>query len=807
MRIDEFELVAYGRYERRVLPLTPGNQLQVILGRNGAGKTTMLEGTSDLLFGFPERTRQAYRFPSEALRLRAKLSFGDGETIEFIRRKGRKNTLSLPDGTLLPADALDRALEGIDKGLYETMFALSHERLREGGQALLEARGEIGEALFGAGLGSSALHKTIEALARRSEGIFLPRASKPLLNAALKELEDARREVRSLSLRASARRTAEQALKESQVQIEAISAKLLAARTEHERLRRIDQVIPYVAQRELKLETVAALGTVRRLSEDARERRLLALTTRSQAQRALEEARGKISEIDGKLQALERSPELLDRADEIAELQSQRGAYIKEGSDLPRVTAERDAALSEAQTALSSIAPDRVLGDVADLRPSAAFRTRVNEAKEALTLADDREQTATKSHADTKSALANSENGRPPAAAPVPLERAQAVLVAARKRGDLDDSVRRLGDTASARRREAIDALTELSSWAGSFDDLSQLRVPSAETVNRFAEEFEALNNESRSVRAELGRSERRLREIAAELRDPETAALPTEGEIIGARERRAHNWQLVRQVWLEGANVTEASEFTDDEALARGFENAVATTDDLIGRTRHHAKGVAERDGLLLEQERETGIREASLATAADLVEKHERLELDWRSSWPGLADLLTPTEMRGWTLRAGSRRCFGWATAPACSMSTDWPQPPKQKLYKPEATFRGNTPRYVQQCRASPRSTSIGASHSLQPSQHSRLSSGRCSPSARPPRPSRRRSVACRKPRPPPKRPLPLQRQNVQMLIAAGLKSSPTRAQPTSHRRPRWKMSLRRLSSCSDASMTPQV
>ena len=651
MRIDEFELVAYGRYERRVLPLTPGNQLQVLLGRNGAGKTTMLEGTSDLLFGFPERTRQGYRFPSEALRLRAKLSFGDGETIEFVRRKGRKNTLSSPDGTLLPDDALDNALAGIDRGLFETMFALSHERLREGGQALLEARGEIGEALFGAGLGSSALHKTIEALAQRADGIFLPRASKPLLNAALKELEDARREVRSLALRASTRRTAERELEELQVQIETITATLLAARTEHERLRRVDQVIPYVAQRELKLETVATFAAVRRLSDDARERRLLALTTRSQAQRALEDAREKISEIEGKLEALERSPELLDRAEEIAELHSQRGAYIKEGSDLPRVAAERDAALAEAKAALSSIAPHRLLDDVEDLRPSAALRTRINEAKEALTLADDREQTATKTRADTKTALTNAEAARPPEPASVPLERAQAVLVAARKRGDLDDNVRRLGDTASARRREAADALAELASWAGSFDDLSQLRVPSGETVNRFAEEFEALNSEIRSVRAEVDRSDRRLGEIVSLLRDPDTAALPTEEEIVGAREAQACNWQLVRQVWLGGADVAEASEFTEDEALASALEVAVATTDDLVDRSRHQAKDVAERDGLLLEQEREIGTCEASLVATTELIEKHERLELDWRSAWPGLVDVLTPTEMRGWT------------------------------------------------------------------------------------------------------------------------------------------------------------
>ena len=95
MRIDRLDLIAYGQFANKTLDLSEGNMgLHVIYGDNEAGKSTSLRALSGLLFGISTRIKDNYLYPNQKLRLGAKLSLSDGSSIDFIRRKGIKRTLS-----------------------------------------------------------------------------------------------------------------------------------------------------------------------------------------------------------------------------------------------------------------------------------------------------------------------------------------------------------------------------------------------------------------------------------------------------------------------------------------------------------------------------------------------------------------------------------------------------------------------------------------------------------------------------------------------------------------------------------------
>ena len=65
------------------------------------------------------------------------------------------------------------------------LFGIDHRALVQGGQEILEQKGEVGQALFSASLGSHALHAVLNQLDQEAGGLFLPQGSKPTINSAL----------------------------------------------------------------------------------------------------------------------------------------------------------------------------------------------------------------------------------------------------------------------------------------------------------------------------------------------------------------------------------------------------------------------------------------------------------------------------------------------------------------------------------------------------------------------------------------------------------------------------------------------
>ena len=140
MRITGLTLERYGTHEGRVLAL--GTGLTLVTGPNEAGKSTLLDAVSDLLWGFPRPVRHAYAASPARLAITAEIALGEREL--EVRRTTRG--LFAPDGAVVeapwgPAGAQSRRT-------WTQSFGLGHQALREGGARLCEGGGELAELVF-----------------------------------------------------------------------------------------------------------------------------------------------------------------------------------------------------------------------------------------------------------------------------------------------------------------------------------------------------------------------------------------------------------------------------------------------------------------------------------------------------------------------------------------------------------------------------------------------------------------------------------------------------------------------------------
>ncbi|MES9922400.1 MAG: AAA family ATPase, partial [Candidatus Thiodiazotropha sp.] len=199
MRIDELNLAAFGPFTDRVLAFGESG-LHIVYGPNEAGKSSALRGLKALLYGIDERTLDNFLHANDKLRIHGLLRSSDRQELALVRRKGRKNTLLTPDGEALDEQALAPFLQSVTAELFETLFGIDHRALVQGGQEILEQKGEVGQALFSAALGSHALHAVLAELDVEADGLFRPRGSTQSINTALKSYADLNKEVRECSL-------------------------------------------------------------------------------------------------------------------------------------------------------------------------------------------------------------------------------------------------------------------------------------------------------------------------------------------------------------------------------------------------------------------------------------------------------------------------------------------------------------------------------------------------------------------------------------------------------------------------------
>ena len=282
MRFLELRLLAFGGFEGLTLDFSaPG--LHVIFGRNEAGKSTTLRAMSHVLYGIPERTLDAYKFPMTSLRIGARLEGADGSVLDVVRKKGRTKTLLDREDRAVDDAPLLKMLHGVSEEMFETSFGLTHDALQRGARALLEGGGDLGESLFQAGLGGGELHRLLASLREEADRIWSPSARTKPLNQVMQSIAEAKKLTLEKNVSHEAYEAQEEHMAEQRARKEAAAAERSQLLREQKRLVRLKGMLPQFAKEAELATRRAALGPIVVLPEGAPRDRSDALAAQADA--------------------------------------------------------------------------------------------------------------------------------------------------------------------------------------------------------------------------------------------------------------------------------------------------------------------------------------------------------------------------------------------------------------------------------------------------------------------------------------------------------------------------------------------
>ncbi len=652
MKIRELNLATFGPFTERELAFDELG-LHIVYGPNEAGKSSALRGLKALLYGIDERTLDNFLHANDKLRIHGYLRSTDGHELTFVRRKGRKNTLLTPDGEALDEQALAPFLQGVTPELFETLFGIDHQALVQGGKDILEQKGDVGQALFSAALGSQALHSVLGELDDTAKNLFLPAGSRPLINSTIRSHTDLKAEIRKCSLSSREWDEHRRALVRTTEELERIQSELADNRTEVNRLQRIQRILPKLARRRELFQELKLLGDVVVLADDFVGRRQKGVNALETAHAIVGKANPRLEGLQKQLEELSTNQGLLDQAENIEDLHARLGGHRKALQDRPHLEAESRQLLTDVESILKEIRPDLELKDIEELRPVLARRQAIAElgGKNAVLDAHVEQTESSLRETEKRLKIARKECDEIPESGSTDV--LQRAIAAARKQGELDASIQSTQSQLASLQTECAADLSRLTFWDGELEDLAGLGLPKRESINRFEEVYDELEKRFERLEEKKEEATDNLLDTSQRLDEIERAGeVPTEAALINSRSERDEVWQLLRRQWVGGEDVTaEARDHQGEGTLPDAFENRLAGADEVSDRLRREADRVHALASLQAKQE---GGRRQSEEIVEQLdatnAEKNQ-LDASWRELWSSCQIVpRTPREMRAW-------------------------------------------------------------------------------------------------------------------------------------------------------------
>jgi uncharacterized protein YhaN len=649
MRLASLSLEKYGVFIGRAVPFSPNASVHLLFGPNESGKTTALAAVTDLLYGVEDRTRFNFLHANEDIRIGAEIVGRDGGHFAFRRRKGRRNTLVDNSDRPLPDSALDPWLAGVSRSVFEHTFGLSQQGLRAGGNAMLQADGEIGRSLFAAASGLTGLAELGHRLSENAEALFKPSSRGSTQFDKLRAQHDAaRRAIRERTVTYEAWRELTEQIESLNARYDDIRRKRAEIETERYRLARVRRVAPSLATIHRLQEELVSYSDLPELPEDFDNRIRECLAAIAEVEREHRELENGLADADRRLARIHLQPDFLAESARIDALVEHLQALREAVRDLPK----RETEYQEADALLSDYARRLGIADADALLavgPSDANRARVRQLVAKAGTLKTAAAALRRQREDAATELAAAEKRKSAAGAardPEPLRRRLAAL-----RPEAEAVAARIELSASLdRRREVLAQRAGRLNPAASLDCLLGLALPAADAVGRFGSELAELERQTADLAA---RRNTLARQIAGEEQAraglDAAAALPTPEAIAGARAERDRVWGMARQFVLPGE--APALDAVGRTALANDVDHAIVEADRIADRR------AAESDRLARHAETERRLAQANkamqaLATEeAHLAARRAVHEESWQALWrhvdmaPG-----APADMANW-------------------------------------------------------------------------------------------------------------------------------------------------------------
>lgn len=655
MRIRSLDLIRYGKFTDRSLDFGDrpehGPDFHIVHGPNEAGKSTLFSAWLDFLYGIDNRTPYAFLHDYKSMRIAARLDTASGPRLLTRIKKPQASLLDEADQPvgdhLLLGD-----LGGLDRDAYRTMFSLDETTLEEGGRAILDSKGDLGQLLFSASAGLSELAQKLEAIRAETDGFHKPRASKTELADLKRRLEELKAERDRIDIAASEHGRLTTERDRARTAYETANRDRAALRVKLDRAEKRLSALPQAA----RLAALRAEGAALSLppappegwDRDVAALRRRALETETALARLIREQQALSGGEDE--QPVDPILNAESRFEALADLAARARA---EAQDLPRRESELREADRRVVDSLVRLGradeeePARLLMPAARLgaiRPLIKAHGPLTERAAAAA----REARAAAEALDAAQEAIDREAGAGADAAAL----AWLSDCLAESRGvDLTGRIQRLERDVEAAKLQFDRRLAALRPWRGRRDDLVDLRLPPVRELADWRKRLEEADKTLSGLEADL----RRLHPERAGLL-AERAALADQQGVVSdavlteARAAREAAWSAHRaSLSIETADTFRAALDADDAYRARRMTQA-AEAARLAGLDQSLARLDAQTDALSRQRDDAStalaALRDAFAAYVDEIAPGVEpeiaRLEA-WRQDADGALEALT--------------------------------------------------------------------------------------------------------------------------------------------------------------------
>ena len=659
MRIDELRLMAFGPFSDLALDLSGGRQgLHLIYGANEAGKSSALRALRYLLYGIPERSTDNFIHPYSKMRIGAAIRSSKGKVFEFVRRKGRINTLrTANDDSFLEETDLQQYLSGVNADLFVTMFGIGHEDLVQGGQDIIRGGGDVGQLVFSAGAGIVNLREIQNEIQEKADQLFRPSGQKQKINATLGRLKNNRKELREAQLPGQEWAKHDAALRAALTRKDIVEAELIAQQKKLSRLQRIQEALPLIAKRRELTEELKNYASAVLLPQDFPEKRRELLTALGIAEKGKTLALNNIESTEHVISELNIIPGLLDNAELIEELHRELGIQHKASKDRVKLETRRSTLQGEAKEILRNLRDDLTLEEAEKLRIKRPETIRIQELSAKYERLITRIEDTREKLPDLIQEIDHLDKILNSLEKPKPIDSLPIALKEALEYGPLEKQNKSdLYDIQSALKTISQE-IVKLGFTDNSAEELECLSVPSIETIQLFENRFESANRRVNEIKTEIKKARSALseaeRQIEAHRLEQE---VPTEIDLQNARDIRNHGWQIIsRKLKDEPTPEKELQDYLKTTPgstnIAETFETNLQQADVIADRLRREADRVAAKARLLVDQiAGKEQLQQFEKDLEAIEKERHGVIH-EWSKEWQSTGIMpRTPREMERW-------------------------------------------------------------------------------------------------------------------------------------------------------------
>ena len=661
MRFTCLRLIRYGCFSDATLSLErspDAPDLHLIYGPNEAGKSTAMTAIEDFLFGIPSISPFNFQHNYSDMRIGATLTHRD-QTLGAQRRKGNRDTLLTADGDAVSAKegALIDFLSGADQAFFTRMFSLDHERLRQGGEQILNEKDDAGRTLFAAATGITGISERLQALEQEADTIWGKRRAEHRQYFKAKDrFDEASRLKRDHTLKAEDWRKLERDCATAETETAQLTRDIEAKEAEQRRISRIRRVQRIVRTWQDLRQQLDRLPPTVTLPPDAHERLETAMSDKRDAQTRIDTLRDRIAAARDELQKLNSDAAILARTKDIQMLAERRIQARAARTDLPL----RQSDLQREESRLQQMGrelhwqtdtTDALIERIPIRAKIAALRTLRSEYG-ALCL---QVSSAEKTLKEEQSRLIEIEQQQQPGAVAVDVTRLNALLKAHPGSADLESRIRE----AKSKQSEAEDRIQrqqqKLQPPADDLEQLLTMPAPTTETVRYQRDQCRDLEQQSRECANRISTETRHLEQQQKQQQRVVNESRAVSVQMLQqARQRREQGWDLIRRCYIERAPVSgdDLLRFVDDpDDIVVAYQDAVHTADDTADQRFDTAEATAKLETL---SEQIAAQEDKLSGWCAEQQEWQQRIEAHnraWRSLWdPALIVPLSADQMLDW-------------------------------------------------------------------------------------------------------------------------------------------------------------